>query len=132
VAFVVDASVMASWHFPDERSPAGDDILVRLRDEEIHVPALSWFEMKNVLLTGERRGRSSVEDTAGFLDDLRQMTISVALLPDEDAVMALARCHNLTFYDAAYLELAKRENHVLATFDRELMAAARAEGVALA
>jgi predicted nucleic acid-binding protein len=44
----------------------------------------------------------------------------------------LARAHRLTFYDAAYLELAKREGLALATFDRELLVAARAEGVSLA
>ena len=45
--------------------------------------------------------------------------------------MTLARRHSLTFYDAAYLELAKREGLPLATLDRDLEKAAIAEGVAL-
>jgi predicted nucleic acid-binding protein len=60
------------------------------------------------------------------------MSISIALLPDENAVMELARRHRLSFYDAAYLELALREALTLATFDGDLIVAARAEGVALA
>jgi len=56
----------------------------------------------------------------------------VALLPDENAVFSLARRHRLTFYDGAYLELAKREGLTLATFDRDLIAAAKAERVPLA
>jgi predicted nucleic acid-binding protein len=46
-------------------------------------------------------------------------------------VFALARRHGLTFYDAAYLELAKRERIPLATLDDGLADAARAEQVAL-
>ena len=45
--------------------------------------------------------------------------------------MALARKRKLTVYDAAYLELAKREALPLATLDRDLEKAAIAEGVAL-
>ena len=45
--------------------------------------------------------------------------------------MALARRRKLTVYDAAYLELAKREALPLATLDRDLQKAAIAEGVAL-
>ena len=45
--------------------------------------------------------------------------------------MSLARERNLTVYDAAYLELAKREGLPLATLNRALEKAAIAEGVAL-
>ena len=46
-------------------------------------------------------------------------------------VLALARTHRLTVYDAAYLELALRVDAPLATLDRKLAAAARAAGVPL-
>jgi predicted nucleic acid-binding protein len=129
---VVDVSVMACWHFEDERNDRADAIQNRLIEDAAIVPSQWWFEMRNVLLVGERRGRATVEQTAEFLDTLREFSIEVALLPDEGAVMDLARRHRLTVYDAAYLELAMRERLPLATFDGELMAAARAEGVALA
>ena len=45
--------------------------------------------------------------------------------------MDLSRRHRLTFYDASYLELAQREGIPLATLDKELVTAARAEGVPL-
>jgi predicted nucleic acid-binding protein len=128
---VVDVSVMAAWHFPDERSPEADAIRAKLRDDEVVVPGLWWFELRNVLLTGERRRRATPETTAAFLDDLRALSISIALLPDENAVMDLARRHRLSFYDASYLELAQREALPLATFDGDLIVAAKAEGVAL-
>ncbi len=46
-------------------------------------------------------------------------------------VLDLARRHNLTAYDAAYLEVAGRLRLPLATLDRRLQAAAAAEGAAL-
>ena len=129
---VVDVSVMMAWHFKDERSDAADAVRVNLRDDEALVPTHWWFELRNVLLVGERRGRTSPQAAAAFLDSLRDISISIALLPDENAVFDLARRHRLTFYDAAYLELAKREDCALATFDQDLIAAAKAERVPLA
>ena len=46
-------------------------------------------------------------------------------------IMALARNHGLTAYDASYLALAIRESSALASFDRRLNEAATAEGVVL-
>jgi predicted nucleic acid-binding protein len=48
-----------------------------------------------------------------------------------DAVLALARGHRLTIYDAAYLELARRIGVPLATLDQQLAHAARAARVPL-
>lgn len=45
--------------------------------------------------------------------------------------MSLDRHHRLTVYDAAYLQLAVRQVLPLATLDRDLTRAARAEGVGL-
>jgi predicted nucleic acid-binding protein len=46
-------------------------------------------------------------------------------------VLDLARAHDLSAYDAAYLELARREGLPLATEDAPLRAAAERVGVAL-
>jgi predicted nucleic acid-binding protein len=128
---VIDASVVAAWHFPDERSAHGDSILARLESDRARMPALWWFEVRNVLLIGERRGRTAREHTERFLEFLRGLPIELAPLPDEVAVVSLARQHQLSFYDATYLELAQRENIALATIDRALARAATAESVLL-
>ena len=47
------------------------------------------------------------------------------------ATLRLAIRHELTHYDAAYLELALRRNLPLATLDKDLRRAARAENVKL-
>jgi predicted nucleic acid-binding protein len=51
--------------------------------------------------------------------------------PEEAGVLALARKHRLTVYDASYLELAQRETLPLATLDKDLARAARLERVSL-
>ncbi len=129
---VLDALVTASWHLRDESHANSNAILDRLRIEGAFVPMHWWFEIRNVLMRSEQRGRASRKQTDDFLEFLRGLPVSVALWPDEIPVIAMARQHRLSFYDAAYLELAKREGFALATFDRDLMVAANAEKVPLA
>ena len=86
--------------------------------------------MRNVLLSAERRRRITRERSTAFLKQLAKLAIRLAP-PEGDETMTLASAHRLTFYDTAYLELAKREGLPLATVDRNLERAATVEGVAL-
>ena len=95
------------------------------------VPVLWWYELRNVLVLGERRGRITEQQTARFLRDVSRLAITIDNAPDESGVLTLARRRRLTVYDAAYLELALRAALPLATLDATLSAAARAEGVHL-
>ena len=69
--------------------------------------------------------------TAGFLGDLESLSIRIDRTPASHVVLALARAHRLTIYDAAYLELALRADVPLATLDQQLARAARAAKVPL-
>jgi len=60
---------------------------------------------------------------------LRQQTVTADTAPGLDAVVALARFHRPSIYDAVYLELARRYRAVFATLDVGLAQAAAAEGV---
>lgn len=128
---VIDVSVMAVWHFKDEESGIAEVALARLEHDEALVPMIWWFELRQVLLKGERRRRMRVEHTDQFLAFVQDLSIKVVELPETAAVMRLARRHQLSIYDAAYLELAQRERIELATLDAALVRAADAEGVAL-
>ena len=130
MAFVVDASVAVAWAFEEEQATA-DLAFARIQTEEAVVLASWWYELRNVLVLGERRGRLQQRETAGFLRSISHFAIAIDTSPDETALMSLARKRRLTVYDAAYLELALRERLPLATLDRALAEAARAEGVAL-
>jgi predicted nucleic acid-binding protein len=128
---VVDASVTISWYLADEAAATTQTVLGILAEVEGIVPALWWFEIRNALLMNERRGRLDATQIAAILAHLAKLPIVLDRDPTGDAVFALARRYRLTFYDAAYLELALRRDAPLATLDRRLAAAARAAAVRL-
>lgn len=99
----------------------------RVRVDEAVVPSLWWFEVRNGLVIGERRGRLTERHPARFLRDISRLAVRVDRAPDETVVLTLARRHRLTVYDAAYLELALRESGTLATLDTALSNAAPRE-----
>ena len=131
MVFVLDASVTVTWAFDDESDPVAEAAQTLMSTEAAIVPPLWWYEVRNSLLVGERRGRLREVDTAYFLGELAVLPIATDAGLDEATVFREARKHRLTFYDAAYLTLAMREGAALATLDAALVAAARAEGVGL-
>lgn len=82
-----------------------------------------------MLLVAERRGRLSATQAADRLDALRTLPINTDESPDLESAYELARTHNLSFYDALYLDLACRRNTPLVTLDTALARAAGAEGL---
>ena len=128
---VVDASVVISWLFDDDEEPRADKALERLIEDGALAPYLWHMETRNTLLVAERRGRLSAEAVNERLDALKGLPIRTDEEPDLQLAFNLARAHDLSFYDALYLELAKRENAELATLDGALGQAAVAEGVPL-
>ena len=129
--FVLDASVAACWAFDDEDHPVAALALERVRTDEARVPSLWWFEVRNTLIVSERQGRLTESNAVTFLRELRRLRVTVDRSPEEADVLVLARHRGLTVYDAAYLELARREGAPLATLDAALATAARAERVPL-
>ena len=130
--FVVDASVAIAWLFEDEVTPETEAVLDRLSDQEAHAPGLWEFEIANVVLSAERRGRISEIATAQIMERLRDLPIRIN--PDNPRLhhlLEVARRYGLTSYDAAYLTLALQLNLPLATLDRDLAAAAGLADVAL-
>jgi predicted nucleic acid-binding protein len=131
--FVLDASVALAWCFHDEATSETDAIAKRLAKIGAMVPALWRLEVANALLAAERHKRCTTADTQTWLRFLSTLPIR---LDDETAVRAwadtlrLARAHELSIYDASYLELALRRGLDLATLDSRLARAADAVGVA--
>jgi predicted nucleic acid-binding protein len=131
VSIVLDASIALAWAFEEEANSEAAVALAHVASDRARVPAIWWFELRNVLIIGERRGRGSASSTAAFLNRLLGFAIEVAPISGEMESLALSRKYRLTFYDATYLELAIRDDLPLATLDRALAAAATAEGVQL-
>jgi predicted nucleic acid-binding protein len=134
VEFVLDNSIVMAWSFEDETDEYADAVLDRLAKARAVVPALWPLEVSNALLMGERRKRSTEANTIAWTGILSALPI---VIDDETNAHAwsdalnLARGHNLTAYDAGYLELAIRRGLPLATIDGKLKLAAKAVGVAI-
>jgi predicted nucleic acid-binding protein len=117
--------------FDDEDGQYARGVIDHVAADGAVVPTLFWFEIRNCLVMAERRRRTAIDRTTGFLADLEPLNLEVDYHPQEAIVMGLARRHMLTIYDASYLELAKRRNLPLATIDQALARAAAAAGVAV-
>ena len=86
------------------------------------------YEIRNVILRGLRQERITNNDAGAFLTSLAALRIHL-LDPPYDSVFRTALQFDLSFYDAAYVELAMRECLPLATLDQRLCAAAAAASV---
>jgi len=109
-------------------------VLAALQNTYAVVPALWPFEIASGLAIAESRKRISQDQIAEFLETLWKLPIRVErreALWLWQAMLPLAREHRLTAYDAAYLDLARRDRLSLATLDHDLQAAGRALGVAV-
>ena len=132
--FVLDGSVAMAWFFKDESSPYADRVAGSFSLWRAVVPAIWHLEIANAVLMGERRGRSTEAQASRWFTFLRSLPIA----PDEETnqhawgdVLHLGRAHQLSAYDASYLELAVRRGVELASLDDKLKAAASALGVGL-
>ncbi len=130
-AFVLDGSVPLAWFFEDESDAYAEAVQDSLTSAVAVVPPLWHLEVANALLVGERRQRTTEAKVTHFLTLLSCLPITV----DEETAarawsdtLALARAHNLSAYDAAYLELALRQGLPLASLDEPLRGALRKVG----
>ena len=125
--FVVDNSVVMAWCFADEENDYADFVLGSLEDNVAIVPAIWPLEIGNVLVVAERRQRLSEADSVRFLSLVKNLPISVEQeTPNRmmKEILAIARYHQLSTYDASYLDLAMRMGLPIATLDKALKNAA--------
>ncbi len=129
--FVADNSFIVSYILQEEHTEETDRQIKELLDNngQIYVPQLFWYELGNVLLmnskpdkkTGiQRISKSEIND---IMYDLRLLPIYTDPITDQEIwarIFTLAEENNLSHYDASYLELAKRYNIPLKTYDEDL------------
>jgi len=127
-AFVLDASIAISWCFEETQTPYAVAVLDLVsQGAEAHVPSIWPLEVTNALVKAFRRRHITREELFEYAQRLGELRIAVD--PEAAArafteVLMLAERYQLTTYDAAYLELAKRRNMPIATADGNILQAA--------
>jgi predicted nucleic acid-binding protein len=125
-SWVIDCSAAMALVLGDEQGE-GVDSLVRAQMEAgatILSPALFWFEVTNTLVMAARRGRLTRSELRMAESDLAALPIVAEPPPDaflRERIREMAEEHELTAYDAAYLECAHRNGRRLKTLDRDLL-----------
>ena len=134
MSLVLDSSVTLAWVYSDETTAAVGQVFEMLNQGGAWVPGLWRLEVANILGMGVRRRRHDAGFRDSTLADLALLPIQVDAETDRQAWGAtahLASRRDLSLYDAAYLELALRRGLPLATLDKDLRGAARAENIQL-
>ena len=118
--FCMDAGIAASWALPEKNNDLADSLLSMVQIDGAVVPILFWYEIRHILAVAERQRCITPADTVAFLHHLECLEIQQRPLGDGEAILRLARVHQISVYNATYLELALRENLPLMTLDRDL------------
>ena len=134
--FVFDCSIISSWLLPDEDNHISEDIMKKFILQEspvIKAPCIFYTEIMNVLQVAYRRKRIDETLKKKILHSIMELPVIIdnggmvpSYFPD---IVVLATKHQLSSYDALYLELAVRQNIPLITLDKALRQAAKAENV---
>ena len=130
---IVDASVTVAWFVRTQASNYTDRIRRRARREQLHVPAIWPLEFANALWQLQRRkllSGSQVDAIVGLAEPLDVVVHEEALAPR--CILAIARDHDLSAYDASYLDLALRLRYPVACRDGPLKNAFHAAGLKFA
>ena len=113
---------------------AADAILESLDYETVVVPGNWAVEVVDALAVGVQTGSISEAGVQGFVTLLETLGVLEHACEPTSAIdrrISLCRDHGLASHDAAYLDLAMREDLPLATFERTLRHAAGNTGVKL-
>lgn len=123
---IIDSSIVIANTMPDENNHYADLVLQKLAEDKLQaiVPAVFYLECTNVLLMAERSKRINRAERLEYLNMIAQLPLDVdhvaANAEGITDIANIAEEYNLTSYDAAYLELAKRKNCPIATLDKKL------------
>ena len=130
--FVIDASMTLAWLLNEEGLAAR--IRPKLAHAQLVAPWLWRLEVVNVLLRLERQKRLTQADSTLLMEALGALDVQIRPEPQTRTLTGLAqtaRPHQLSAYDAVYLDLAVTTGLGLFTNDANLKHAAKRVGVKL-
>ena len=128
--FVIDNSVVSGWLLQNQATAYSEAVATLLQTRRAVAPPLLRLEYTNVLRTACKRQRLSAEQAYEMLAMLGELPIDLdSSVSTGPQLLDLALRHDLTAYDATYLDVALRRGAPIATQDAALANAARAAGL---
>ena len=120
-----------SWCLNEEAAETSSKLLKSIIKNEIVVPGLWAYEVTNTLTISVRRNKLTVAETYGLIKDIQLLPIEFDKPTTENlsSIFNIANEHNLSAYDAAYIELALRTNTQIASFDKEIIKVSERLGI---
>ena len=130
---IIDASVAVAWFVRNQATGYTDRVRRQARSERLHAPAVWPLEFANALWQLQRRKLLSDRQVDTIIDLAEPLDIVVHKeTPAPRRLVAVARDHDLSAYDASYLDLALTLRYPVACRDGALKHALRAVGLKLA
>lgn len=129
-SIVLDASAALAWLLPSQATPLANALLSQANQMDFQAPSIFDWEVRNALLTFERRRgltAKDYDDALLFHVDLNVKLHAPAMVMSELGM--LARMKRLSLFDASYLALALDQGWPLASRDDALLMAASEAGV---
>ena len=131
--YVYDASFVIAILLPDESNPKIDSIHDALEESDsVYVPQLIWYETVNIFRNLIWRGRFTMDEVMQFYPILSFPNFHTDFETIKDysqKILTLCSSHDISAYDAVYLELADRKKAVLCSLNEKLINAAKSHGV---
>ena len=130
--YVIDASTTLAWCFNEK--DRGRSLAAFLFDNELVAPWLWRLEVVHAVAKRERRNRITVAQATRYLKALENVQVEFVGELGQRSLVELAqtaRPHQLTSYDATYLDLAVRSGLPLIADDGNLRNAAERVGIPL-
>jgi predicted nucleic acid-binding protein len=121
--FVLDSSMTMAWLFRDESSTYTYSIRRSLNSYKAVVTMVWPYEVANVMYIGWKRQRCNSSDIATWFRILSTFPIEVQPIQVNSLMSELVNMavrHQLTVYDASYLELAWRTGLPIASLDSRI------------
>lgn len=129
---VVDASLAVGWAAERGSEAVIEGMIARIYQATGKVPAIWRLEVANALLNKVQGKENGHEALLAWLAQIGELPVGADDMTHARAwsrILPIAARHDLSLYDASYVELAVRLDAPLLTLDGKMARAAAQEGV---
>ena len=127
---VIDSSYALALVMPDETRPVS---MTQVLSQPLLAPFIWPVELANATRNAVRRTRLRERQVTGLCADLDVLDVEIVASWQQSAqrYFEVAQAHDLTPYDALYLDLALTRRCAIATCDQRLASAAQRVGLSV-